>query len=273
MSNIPSLYSESFMKFNVHLLLHLTEHVKMWGCLWAWSAFPYEHFNGTICKLFKGTQGVPEQICKNYQLEKSIKEMVLDITSTSNSIIDSQNSCAFKLFKKMSGYQHVANATQLYGSLTTFGKSTTDLSNSLSLQQKVCLGNKIGHMLPEYTINNFQSFQRFILNGMLIHTTGYQRLKKRHNSLVQLHNGDFVDITHLLQYQLNSSDTWKSIMLGIQLIPTSDANLILHSATVNVKESSRVVCFLPEELKSKCFGVSYDDNIYITPIVNIFERD
>lgn len=34
-SSIPKLYDDSFIKFNVYLLLHLPKHVKMWGCTWA----------------------------------------------------------------------------------------------------------------------------------------------------------------------------------------------------------------------------------------------
>ncbi|KAL5239187.1 hypothetical protein ACI65C_006597 [Semiaphis heraclei] len=56
------------------------KHVRMWGCLWAWSAFPFEHFNGSLCKLFQGTQGVPEQICKNYQLEWNLRNGIVIFT-------------------------------------------------------------------------------------------------------------------------------------------------------------------------------------------------
>lgn len=106
-SSIPNLYGEHFLKFNLHLLLHLPIHVKMWRCLWAWSAFPFEHFNGSLCKLFQGTQRVPEQICKNYQLERNLRVMISDITTTRSL---TQYSCANKLFKKLSGYLHVTNA-------------------------------------------------------------------------------------------------------------------------------------------------------------------
>lgn len=85
--------------------------------MWAWSAFPYEHFNGILCKLFQDTQGVPEQMYKNYLLEKNVRMMISDITSTYSL---TQYPCAVKLFKKLNGYLHVGNAIQT-GSLTTFG--------------------------------------------------------------------------------------------------------------------------------------------------------
>lgn len=267
-SSIPNLYGEHFMKFNVHLLLHLPKHVKMWGCLWAWSAFPFEHFNGNLCKLFQGTQGVPEQICKNYQLERNVRVMISDIT-TMQSL--TQYSCANKLFKKLSGYLHVTNAIQT-GPLTTFGKQISE-DLCLTLQQKVCIENKIDQTLPNTT--EFQSFHRFILDGMLIHTTTYQRLKKRHNSTVQLNDGEFVDISHLLQHRINKNCDFKSIIIGNQLIKIPNINIspVLKTATVTTKLSNNIVCFFSEELKSKCFRILYNDTIYVTPIVNSFERD
>jgi len=87
----------------------------------------------------------------------------------------------------------------------------------LTLQQKVCIANKIGQTTLLNT-TEFQSFHRFILDGMLIHTTTYQRLKKRHNSTVQLKDGDFVDISHLLQYKINTNCNFLSILMSHQLI-------------------------------------------------------
>ena len=42
---VQDLYGEEFMKYNVHLLLHLPESVTYFGALWASSAFPYEDYN------------------------------------------------------------------------------------------------------------------------------------------------------------------------------------------------------------------------------------
>ncbi|XP_023315688.1 uncharacterized protein LOC106648128 [Trichogramma pretiosum] len=68
--DLQPLYEKiSFMRFNVHLLTHIPQFVKMYGALWSWSAFMYENFNGILTKLFHGTQYIPEQICKmSYRL-------------------------------------------------------------------------------------------------------------------------------------------------------------------------------------------------------------
>ncbi|OXU32000.1 hypothetical protein TSAR_013768, partial [Trichomalopsis sarcophagae] len=65
--NVENLYGKEFLKFNVHLLLHIPRFVKNYGALWAWSAFPFENFNGVIKKVFHGTQYVPQQVVKTFQ--------------------------------------------------------------------------------------------------------------------------------------------------------------------------------------------------------------
>lgn len=62
---VVELYGPINMKFNVHLLTHLAKYVKIWGPMWAFSAFPYESMNGTLKTLVKGTISVaPQIICK-----------------------------------------------------------------------------------------------------------------------------------------------------------------------------------------------------------------
>lgn len=41
-------YGEKHVKFNIHLLTHLSKSVLDWGCLWATSAFIPEWFNGQL---------------------------------------------------------------------------------------------------------------------------------------------------------------------------------------------------------------------------------
>lgn len=66
---IEPLYGKQFMRINVHLLLHTPKFVKMYGPIWAWSAFPFEHYNGVLKNLFHGTQGVTQQICVKHILD------------------------------------------------------------------------------------------------------------------------------------------------------------------------------------------------------------
>ena len=110
------LYSKEFMRFNVHCLLHLARFVKLFGALWAWSAFPFEHFNGVIKKLFFGTQQISAQILKQYKRYQYIK---------SNSHIFSKESCnkeAKKTFIRLMRQVKVKNCIEYDNCLKIFGK-------------------------------------------------------------------------------------------------------------------------------------------------------
>ena len=52
------------MKYNVHILLHIPKSGKKFDALWTWSTFPFEHYDGVLKVLFKGTQYLPDQIVK-----------------------------------------------------------------------------------------------------------------------------------------------------------------------------------------------------------------
>lgn len=47
-TRVEDLYGEEFMKYNVHLLLHLPESVKNYGAMFPWSTLPYEDYNHTL---------------------------------------------------------------------------------------------------------------------------------------------------------------------------------------------------------------------------------
>ena len=70
---IESLYGKEYMKYNVHILLHIPRSVQNFGALWAWSTLPFEHYNGVLKLLFKRTQYLPEQIVKFYTRLKYVK--------------------------------------------------------------------------------------------------------------------------------------------------------------------------------------------------------
>jgi len=46
---IPDLYNDRQLTYNVHQLLHLG--IKHWGILWATSVFPFKNYNGIIASL------------------------------------------------------------------------------------------------------------------------------------------------------------------------------------------------------------------------------
>lgn len=280
---IPDLYGENFMKFNVHLLLHLSSHVRRWGSLWAWSTFPYEHYNGVIGNFFRGTQCVPQQILKTYQFKMTMSIMISNMQAA-KTLKKSINPRILNLLTRLNGYSHVTNATCLDVKLTTFGVPEGIMSQALTIRQKICIENKTGIQLIENDLIQINSYKRFISYGMLIHTKTYERLKKRDNSCLYLQNGKFVDITHFLSISVPTNENnniLKTVLLGNEQTPISYNNhhsnihniIMTNNLATITEESNNIICFFPEEIVSKCVRILYNNNVYIKPIVNKFERD
>lgn len=59
---IPTLYSDRDLTYNVHQLAHLVLSVKRWGPLWATSAFPFENYNGFIANCVHGNKHMGQEI-------------------------------------------------------------------------------------------------------------------------------------------------------------------------------------------------------------------
>jgi hypothetical protein len=55
-----NLYRDSFIRINIHQLLHLIDDIESWGLLWTHNSFIYESMNGILMKFIHGTQSVPK---------------------------------------------------------------------------------------------------------------------------------------------------------------------------------------------------------------------
>lgn len=88
------LYGPTYMRMNIHQLLHLHKDVISWGLLWTHNTFSFESMNGTLTRLMHGTQSVPKAaVSALASLQRLSKEELK--TST--------NSNAKKLFSKLKG--------------------------------------------------------------------------------------------------------------------------------------------------------------------------
>lgn len=71
--DMETLYGKEHMKFNVHLLLHIPKSVKLFGAIWAWSAFPFESYNRVLRNMIYNSQFVIQQVCNSYLRLQQIK--------------------------------------------------------------------------------------------------------------------------------------------------------------------------------------------------------
>lgn len=186
--SIEEIYETELMKFNFHLLLHIPKSVKQFGGLWAVSAFPYEHFNGVLAKMFKNSRSIPLQICKNYLRTFILQEMVSHILTNNNC-----SSTTKQLFQKFTLQKYsMNNCLKIGNSIRLFG---TPHIGTVTLIEKTVIET----LLEEEIVNiNISFFKRVIYKNILYHIKEFQKMTKRTNSIVQLQNKDFINITKIL---------------------------------------------------------------------------
>ncbi|XP_029176567.1 uncharacterized protein LOC114944694 isoform X2 [Nylanderia fulva] len=262
--NIELLYGKENMKYNVHMMLHMPDYVRKYGAVWAWSAFPFEHFNGIIAKMFHGSQYVPSQICKIYSRIRYIKK---------NSEIFSKPNCSKegkKLFKNIMKETKIIKCIRYGDDLRIFGKPA-DIT--LSLSQKLL----VEQLLQETITENVKLFYRFSYKNTFYHSYKYSRLIKRNNSTVILHNGKLMLISGLIL--INILETTHYIVLG-KKFQILDEELCKHKGIstkmfsfIARETNNDIICF-PSDFDKKCCSIFYkEDKLYIVPLVNTVEID
>lgn len=202
---METLYGKEHMKFNVHLLLHIPKSVKLFGAIWAWSAFPFESYNRVLRNMIYNSQFVTMQVCNSY----------LRLQQTKNCTIFNKKNCSVE-GKKL--YNHLiekmklsSNKSILYdGYLRIFGAGKIINLNLI----EITVIQKLINQNFEY--DNVYSFERFICKNVLYHTSNYLRMYKRNNSIVRINNGSFINIKHILRISVVAgiNNIQKYVILG-----------------------------------------------------------
>lgn len=262
---IEEYYGQEFMRFNVHILVHLPDFVKQFGALWAWSAFPFENYNGILKHLFHGTQCLPQQICKMYFRLRYVK---------SHSYIFNSDRCSPMVrnqFLKLMNECKIKNCIT-YERLRLFGKPKTF---EVSLREKISIqlasnGKSIKNMA--------ESFDRFIYENILYHTSENKRLVKRCNSYVQIEDDKIVNINKLIKvrYVLESEPDY--FILVNTMEPTNhylfqQGEVCLSKFSKCVKQCDQIRCYKLSAIKCKCVVIPYKNYYYAFFLVNHVETD
>jgi len=259
------LYGPEYMKFNIHLLLHIPKAVKFFGALWAWSAFPFESYNRILRDMIYNSQSILHQVCKSYLRLQSIKY---------NNIFQKQNCSAIgkQLFDNYLGKFRTTRNCLIYGNnLRIFGCGK---SIKLNVVQKLT----VQAVLHENVVENATSYERFIYKHILYHSCNYKRIYKRNNSIIKTIHDSFLSIINILCVS-NVSGEKRYVVVGKAfdlcsetLCTTNNVNSSKYSYIA--QETNNIVTCLLDQIDKKCIIVPYCDNKHcIIPLVNVFETD
>lgn len=262
---VESLYGKKYMKYNVHLLLHIPMFIRKFGALWAWSAFPFEHYNGVIKSLFHGSQYIPHQICKMYFRLQYIKM---------NSHIFYNEKCndnVRKLFVTIMNQCKIKNCIEYDNVLRCFGKP---IVRELTLVEKTVVES----FLQKNITSPAKFFNRFINNQTLYHSVENKKVIKRNNSCILTNDNKIVMIKALVKTKLSHTDEWEFIILGYEMIRQGStlckfSNLSSNSFCQSVVKTENIICTNASRILSKCVILDFENIYYVFPLVNSVERD
>ncbi|XP_035662855.1 uncharacterized protein LOC118406704 [Branchiostoma floridae] len=176
------LYGEEAQTMNVHLLRHMAYHVKLYGPLFGYSCFGFEHMNGQIKRMVHGTRFVVDQITFTTAMAVNLQRLVRAMDPARDS------SDAVKLAKKLVGVEksmaYRKNVTKLapgvygVGIEKPFDLTTMDQNISSAIHRRT--GTPATQEVP--------GFKRVCIDSLteqIVYSRSYGREKARNNRTVE----------------------------------------------------------------------------------------
>lgn len=266
------LYGDENLSFNVHQLLHLTPAVKNWGPLWSFSSMWFEGYIGTIQKLFHGTQAVPMQIARSFQILQGIKSTAKAVIRDAR--VQVPPDVESFLNKLLHGQVNVKKCASV-GDVHMVG---IGLVRQFTIEEKYAVDIFLGKSVSG--TGNF--YKKCISNGIMLQSRLY-RETKRVNYIVGLENGEAAIVENLVMVHIPSStDRPVAIVRFLEISPTLIAGKDSHTGASakhikhvsEVDDMIRVVDISEINCKFICITQASDVNSQIiSALPNLIERD
>lgn len=245
------LYGTKNMVYNVHLLTHLVQIVKLCGPLPMYSAFSLENGMGLLIKLVKGTNSVASQISRKYIVCKSLP-ILLSEYDLSEAVLQF---CEESLM-----YSKVKNSV-FVDNITLLGPSKHYL---LSLQDRHLL-QQAGWNVEEIV----ETYHRTIFTGKVITSRDYARPTKTNDTCVQLRCGTY-GVIDLIIY-VTEPQACVIIFTPLRVCP--DFRIANHLFPCAGKPFAPKIVVRPIDILRKCLFFSVETKKFVSYRANEFERD
>lgn len=165
-----ALYGEQHMSANLHQLLHLHDQVEQLGPLWVYSCFSFESMNGTLVKLFHGTQNPVIQIANTVSTMLKLPAFAGQIkhdTLVGHFYVKLNSlNYHYKLGEKIFNGAYVIGAKHLKTFDVKFAEVITQLTN--------------------FALGDCYMFYRFMLNGTIYHSEKYNTYSRNSCTVVYI---------------------------------------------------------------------------------------
>ncbi|CAN7995027.1 unnamed protein product [Ixodes pacificus] len=236
-AQVPTLYGETSMSFNVHQLLHLANTVRQMGPLWANSAFPFETGNGQLLRHITAAKGIPQQVVERAMMYQELEAVL------SNELLpaDTRQFCS-----RVLGYSRLKDACCVSGGVM-LGSATPSCDLSSEESNALLEG-------PGFYPSAVMEYKRLILAGQLCHSVQYTRAKKSNSSVVQCVDGRILMIWRALH--VGDYASGEGVLLCRELVfKDGDSRFPAHIREMDSVPHDRFVVVIPNEVSHVCLHV------------------
>jgi len=266
LSQLSSLFSETMLIYNMHIARHVPDICQLWGGLWDASTFSYESKNGLLTKLHHGTVGQPDQILRNFQRIRAVKESEI-------SRADYHNADVHDLYRTLlTGRTEIKNFSRI-GDCLFLGTSRSSRLNEAQLTS-IQEDHPDSELLPVSQI-----FKRFILRKIVACTKNYTRMKRRRNYVFEDNQRTALAIHDVMVCSFVNGDqrayaVGKKLKKSEEKIAWDDELLIDSRDFIHcITEDDDMVVLNVECLSEKLVCFDVEEKTYICKLVNTLEGD
>ncbi|XP_073724631.1 uncharacterized protein [Misgurnus anguillicaudatus] len=252
------LYGEASMTFNVHLLTHLAKSVKLWGPLWAHSAFVFENANGELLKLVHGTKCVALQIVNRFLSHSAIPHFTANYTISEH---------VQKFCLELTEHPKVKKFSTWQDTTVLDGGRVQDVTDAI----RVAFLSAERHVPDEVVVH-----RRMVHKGLLYTSSSYSLSKRRKDCYGKLNDGCNGEILHIISFTSNGNREIALIFRKIHSQPSFPLSQGI-AFVPHIKQAGNdfaPVCLISvDSLEQKCLILHTTDHTFICEFPNVYERD
>lgn len=237
---VQTLYSECYMTYNVHSLLHISANVRKFGPLWTNSAYAYESYIGKMRNFVTGNNGVVHQVMERFCRLEALPLAVEKFSSNKDTV-------AFvNRVLSIHTVEHNENAT-LCG-------------HSVATQDKFW-------------------YSKMLYKREVYRTFGTQIGTKNCDSCIMLRDGSYGLITKLCYCSEEQDEVQIEVELldasYFELHEEKYKDLTFPAIVVNhiktVTRTKQTISVTPADIDKKCAFFSVRNDLYLAEMANSFE--
>lgn len=253
---MPELYNEMAMTFNIHQLVHLCSTVRRMGPLWANSVFRFEDGNGRLLNHVTAAKGVSQQIVEWVIMRQDLATLLA---------ADFLQAAVKRTCQHVLGYDHLKSATYVHEACL-LGSGTP--VQSVSVEETATMHSRMG-----FCPSGASEHERFVVGHQLYKSTQKGKGKKSNSSVIRCNNEIVAIIIKALHVEDTNVECWDLLCTPLQQREAHNSIFPVHILETGSSGQS-VVAMLPEDIHSALVYIDFGrEKRYVCHLPSTLNRD